>query len=186
MSKPTSIKDALEKWEAREGKSAAEADEVGLQYQFPPINKMTLDLSVLEKVEKLSLSTNSIDKIVLSSQMSNLRILALGRNLIKSLAGLEVVSDTLEELWISYNLIDKMKGIEMMKKLKVLYIAHNMVKDWSEYSKLSSLNNTLEDLIFLGNPIAENAADESAYRSEAIRRLSFLKKLDGEVITGFE
>lgn len=73
----------------------------------------------------------------------------------------------------------------MMTKLKVLYIAHNLVREWSEYSKLTSLRNTLEDLKFLGNPLAESV-DEGAYRSEAIRRLPFLKKLDGETITGLE
>ena len=49
----------------------------------------------------------------------NLKILSLGRNLIKNLTGLEAVSDTLEQLWISYNLIEKLKGITVLSKLKV-------------------------------------------------------------------
>ena len=166
--------------------SAASASVVGLQFQFPPIEKMTVDLGVFVNCEKLSLSTNSIDRIILSPAMKNLKILALGRNNIKSFAGLETVADTLEELWISYNFIEKVKGIEFMKKLKVLYIAHNIIRDWAELSKLSSLRNNLEDLIFLGNPVAESM-EESFYRQEAVRRLPFLKKLDGDpVITGLD
>lgn len=37
--------------------------------------------------------------------MENLRILSLGRNLIKKIENLDAVADTLEELWISYNQI---------------------------------------------------------------------------------
>lgn len=184
MAKPTTIKEALQRWETREGVSAAEATEVGLQYQFPPIKQMTIELGALVNCEKLSLSTNQIDRIILAPTLTNLKILALGRNMIKSFAGLEVVADTLEELWISYNVIDKLKGIELMKKLKVLYMAHNSVREWGEYSKLSALKASLEDVIFLGNPIAEK--EDFDYRGEAIRRLPFLKKLDGEPITGLE
>lgn len=182
MSKATSIKEALIKWEQKEGLKATEAVEIQLQFQFPPIDKMTADLTTLVNCVKLSLSTNQIDRISgLSPSMKHLKILALGRNNIKSLNGLEAVADTLEELWISYNIIEKLKGIEQMKKLKVLYIACNNVRDWKEFSILASLHGSLEDLIFLGNPLAESM-EENAYHTEAIRRLSFLKKLDGEPV----
>lgn len=178
MSRATTIKEAIEKWEAREGKSAATATDVGLQFQYPPIEKLTVDIGVLVNCQKLSLSTNSIDRIILSPSLKNLKILALGRNNIVSLNGLDVVGETLEELWISYNLIKKLDGIENMKKLKVFYMSNNNVSDWNELSKLTSLRNSLESLIFLGNPLAESM-DEADYRSEAIRRLPFLKELDG-------
>ena len=87
--------------------------------------------------------------------LEHLKILSLGRNLIKNLVGLvsdistigerpfallvqEAVGDTLEELWISYNQIEKLKGIGGMKKLKVLYMSNNVVKDWIEFQKLAS------------------------------------------------
>lgn len=87
--------------------------------------------------------------------LENLKILSLGRNLIKNLVGLvmtvslslspsyrpffqEAVGDTLEELWISYNQIEKLKGIGGMKKLKVLYMSNNAVKEWVEFQKLVS------------------------------------------------
>lgn len=90
------------------------------------------------------------------------------------------MGENLEELWISYNLIEKLKGIEAMKNLRVLYIGNNMVKDWTEFSKINSLP-MLEELLFSGNPLAENM-DENVYRNEAIRRLTYVKKLDGEPI----
>lgn len=186
MSKATTLKEALAKWEEREGVKAIEAKEIGLQFQFPPIDRMTAELSMLVNCEKLSLSTNQIFQIVgLSPNMRNLKILALGRNNIKSLYGLEAVANTLEELWISYNNIEKLKGIEQMRKLKVLYIACNSVRDWKEFSLLASLRGSLEDLIFLGNPLADSM-EETAYRAEAIRRLPFLKKLDGEPIVSMD
>ena len=37
--------------------------------------------------------------------MDNLRILSLGRNLIKKIENLDAVAETLEELWMSYNLV---------------------------------------------------------------------------------
>lgn len=49
----------------------------------------------------------------------NLKILSLGRNLIKNLTGIEAVADTLEQLWISYNQIEKLKGIAVLSKLQV-------------------------------------------------------------------
>lgn len=75
-------------------------------------------------------------------------------------------------------MIDKFKGIESLKKLKVLYVAYNLIRDWPEYSKLEVHKRTLEDLVFEGNPVAENMT-ESEYRKEAVQRLPFLKALDG-------
>lgn len=40
--------------------------------------------------------------------MDNLRILSLGRNLLKKIENVEVVAETLEELWLSYNQIEKL------------------------------------------------------------------------------
>lgn len=57
---------------------------------------------------QLALSTNNIEKISSLSGMDNLRILSLGRNLIKKIENLDGVSETLEELWMSYNLLEKL------------------------------------------------------------------------------
>lgn len=86
--KPTTVKDALEKWEKENDMKASEAIEIGLQFQMPPIEKMTMDLAALVNCEKLSLSTNNITQIFIPPTLKNLKILALGRNNIKSFAGL--------------------------------------------------------------------------------------------------
>uniref|UniRef100_A0A8C8CBR2 Dynein axonemal light chain 1 n=1 Tax=Oncorhynchus tshawytscha TaxID=74940 RepID=A0A8C8CBR2_ONCTS len=169
MAKPTTIKEALVKWEEKAGEKVGEAKAVKLYGQIPPIEKMDASLSTLINCEKLSLSTNCIEKIANLNGLKNLRILSLGRNNIKNLNGLEAVGDTLEELWISYNLIEKLKGIHVMKKLKVLYMSNNLVKEWV-------------DMVFVGNPLEEKYSAEGNWLEEATKRLPKLKKLDGNPV----
>ncbi|KAM3173194.1 Dynein light chain 1, axonemal [Hymenolepis weldensis] len=140
---------------------------------------MDAGLSLLTKCEKLSLSTNAIDKISNLHALKNLehlKILSLARNNIKIISGLEPLGETLEELWISYNLIEKLKGLSALKKLRVLYISNNKVKDWVELLRLNDLPS-LADLVFVGNPLEENNPD--TFRDEAMRKLPKIKKLDG-------
>ncbi|XP_008847993.1 dynein light chain 1, axonemal isoform X1 [Nannospalax galili] len=176
--KATTIKEALARWEEKTGQRPSDAKEIKLYAQIPPIEKMDASLSTLANCEKLSLSTNCIEKIANLNGLKNLRILSLGRNNIKNLNGLEAVGDTLEELWISYNFIEKLKGIHVMKKLKILYMSNNLVKDWAEFIKLAELPY-LEDLVFVGNPLEEKHAAEGNWIDEATKRVPRLKKLDG-------
>ena len=60
----TSCRDAIKAWEAKTGQVAAEAKEVSLICQIPFIDKMDNALDTLECCEKLSLSTNQIDRII--------------------------------------------------------------------------------------------------------------------------
>ncbi|NXM73662.1 DNAL1 protein, partial [Serilophus lunatus] len=198
--KATTIKEALAKWEEKSGQKASEAKEVKLYGQIPPVEKMDGSLSALVNCEKLSLSTNCIDRIANLNNLKNLRILSLGRNNIKNLNGLEAVADTLEELWISYNLIEKLRGIRVMKKLKVLYMSNNLVKDWDVLSMFHNLVAVftfvvaaefvrlaevplLEDLVFVGNPLQEKyASDQNSWIEEATKRVPKLKKLDGTLV----
>ncbi|XP_046849472.1 dynein axonemal light chain 1-like isoform X2 [Xenia sp. Carnegie-2017] len=149
MNKGTTIKDALAKWEEKNGKKPSESTEILLYAQYPPIEKMDASLSTLANCEKLSLSTNCIEKIANLNGLKKLRILSLGRNNIKNLNGLEAVSDTLEELWISYNNIEKLKGINVLKKLKVLYMSNNQVKSFDEFQKLADLPQLQELLMVI-------------------------------------
>ncbi|XP_068822456.1 dynein axonemal light chain 1 [Capricornis sumatraensis] len=176
--KATTIKEALARWEEKTSQKPSEAREIKLYAQIPPIEKMDASLSTLSNCEKLSLSTNCIEKIANLNGLKNLRILSLGRNNIKNLNGLEAVGDTLEELWISYNFIEKLKGIHVMKKLKILYMSNNLVKDWAEFVKLAELP-CLEDLVFVGNPLEEKHSAEGNWVEEATKRVPKLKKLDG-------
>lgn len=62
-----------------------------------------------------------------------------------------------------------------------MYLSNNQIKDWSEFNKLQEVP-TLEVLLFVGNPLVEAVGDEALWRSEALKRLPFLKKLDGEPV----
>ncbi|KAK2825869.1 hypothetical protein Q5P01_020083 [Channa striata] len=178
MAKATTVKEALAKFEERSGEKANEAKVVNMCGQVPPVEKMDASLSTLTNCEKLSLSTNCIEKITNLNGLKNLKVLSLGRNNIKVLIGLEAVGDTLEELWISYNLIDKLKGIQCMKKLKILYMSNNLVKEWGEFVRLADLPS-LVDLVFVGNPLEEKHSAEGNWIDEASKKLPKLKKLDG-------
>lgn len=61
--KPTTCKEAIRLWEEENGQEASSAKEVILSFQWPPIEKMDNALSTLVNCEKLSLSTNMIEKI---------------------------------------------------------------------------------------------------------------------------
>lgn len=180
MSKATSIKEALQQWEAATGQDCSTATNVQLQLRYPPIEKMDNNLSKLVQCESLSLSTNMIDRIVGIGTLNNLKILSLSRNNIKTLNGLEALSDSLEQLWISYNSIEKLGPLESFTKLNVLYIGHNLIRDWFEVNKLANIQ-TLADMVLLGNPLQENI-DDAIYRKEIIKRLKYLKKIDSDPI----
>lgn len=78
----------------------------------------------------LALSTNAIEKISSLSGMDNLRILSLGRNMIKKIENLDAVAETLEELWISYNLIAGLVGYSRKEEILCAILSHTpMVMD---------------------------------------------------------
>ncbi|KAK9533248.1 hypothetical protein VZT92_008380 [Zoarces viviparus] len=178
MAKATTVKEALAKLEEKSGEKVSESKAIKLYGQVPPIERMDASLSTLTNCEKLSMSTNCIEKITNLNGLKNLKILSLGRNNIKSFNGLEAVANTLEELWISYNLIEKLKGIQFMKKLRVLYMSNNLVKEWGEFVRLADLPS-LADLVFVGNPLEEKHSAEGTWMDEASKRLPKLWKLDG-------
>ncbi|OWF49993.1 dynein light chain 1, axonemal-like [Mizuhopecten yessoensis] len=181
MIKGTTIKEALGRWETKCNEKANECKHVEIIGQYPPIEKMDASLSTLSCCEKLSVSTNAIEKIANLNGLKNLKILSLGRNNIKSLTGLEAVGDTLEQLWISYNYVEKLKGINVLKKLKVLYMSNNSVKDMSEFVKLAELK-VLEDVVFVGNPLEVAQTELGEWRDAVKKKLPQLKKLDGSPI----
>ena len=57
-------------------------------------------------------------------------------------------------------------------------MAHNYVREWREFEHLSELP-VLEDLVFVGNPLEEDSSSGAVYTDQVIRRLLYLKKLDG-------
>ena len=92
--------------------------------------------------------------------------------------GIEGAAESLEQLWISYNQIDRMKPIRALQRLKILYMSHNYVREWREFDHMAELP-ALEDLVFIGNPLEEETSNSGKYTDEVIKRLLYLKKLDG-------
>merc|ERR1712154_463141 len=167
------------------GEDPATAKVVKIYCQIPSIDKMdSVTLGQLVECEQLALSTNQIDKIAPLPGCKNLKILSLSRNKIKKIEKLDDISDTLEELWLSYNLIEKLSGLENLTKLRVLYMSNNQIKSFDELERIAHISS-LKDVLFLGNPIYQQAADEDAYRREVIKRLPLLTnwKLDGRMVT---
>ncbi|KAK3877599.1 hypothetical protein Pcinc_017679 [Petrolisthes cinctipes] len=186
--KGTSCREALKQWEENTGEKAVEAKEIKLIGIQPPIEKLDSSIQTLANCEKLSLSTNTIEKLSHLNNLRCLKILSLGRNNIKNFTGLEVLADTLEQLWISYNFVEKMKGIGVLKKLRVLYMSNNLVKDWVEFLKLLEVT-TLEELNFVGNPLEEKHSADGNWRTEVERKLTLLKNheiIDFEVLEEIE
>lgn len=131
-------------------------------------------------LRRLALSTNNIDRISNLAGMGKLKILSLGRNLIKKIEKLEDVSSTLEELWISYNQINSLDGLQGCNNLTTLYISNNLIKSWAELDKLAGLPN-LRDVLFVGNPIYDDMPKEQA-RIEVLKRLPQVAKIDGDMV----
>ena len=78
--KGTSCKEAIRKWEQNSGVPPAEATEVSLIGQVPPIDRIDDSLNEFENCVKLSLSTNAIDRMISLPRLKNLKILSMGRN----------------------------------------------------------------------------------------------------------
>ncbi|CAB3236935.1 unnamed protein product [Arctia plantaginis] len=179
--RPTTCKEAISLFERENHIKATEATVVELRFQWPPIEKMDRALSTLVACEKLTLSSNMIDKIAGLAGMRNLRILMVDRNYIKSLIGLEAVAGTLEQLWISYNCLKNLEGVGCLKKLKVLYMPYNHVEEWTELNRLQECS-ALRDFFFTGNPLVETQPDIKSWRTYAIKHIQQITMLDGEPI----
>ena len=159
--KATSCRDAIKAWEAKTGQVAADATEVSLICQVPFIDKMDDSLNTLENCQKLSLSTNQIERIINLPKLKNLKILSLGRNAIKRIVGLDEIGQTLEQLWISYNQIEKLEGLTPCIKLHTFYASNNRIKSWDEIAKLAQLSD-IKNVLFVGNPIYGDKTKEDA------------------------
>lgn len=177
----TSCKEAIKNFETRSGQNAAEATDVKLICQIPPIDKMDDSLNQLEACQKLSLSTNAIERMIPLPKLKSLRILSLGRNNIKRIMALEDVGATLEELWISYNQIEKLDGLQPCVKLSVLFMSNNKIKTFEEISKIAQLPE-IKNVLFIGNPCYgdKSKEDNAPY---VVKRIPQIEMVDGKMIS---
>jgi len=173
---------ALKGYDAKHETKAADATEIRLCAQVPPIAKLdSKSLSNLSSCEKLSLSTNAIDRMQSLAGMKALRILSLGRNNIKKVEKLDDVASTLEQLWMSYNQIASLDGLSSLVNLHTLYMSNNKVASFSELDKLASLPK-LRDVLFVGNPMYDALADKGEARLRVLKHLPNVTKIDGEMV----
>mmetsp|Transcript_18300 Transcript_18300/g.25708 ORF Transcript_18300/g.25708 Transcript_18300/m.25708 type:complete len:197 (-) Transcript_18300:73-663(-) len=181
----TTCKQAIENWKAKHNiEDAAAAEKVTLICQMPPIRKMDNKLNDLTACTHLGLSTNCIDRIQPLPGLKNLKILSLGRNVIRKFEKLDDVASTLEQLWVSYNQIDKLDGLANMRELQVLYMSNNSIKTFDELYKLKDLPK-LNEILLIGNPIYDDQTVEER-RAQVIKRLPNLKKLDAVIVSEVE
>ena len=177
--KPTSCRDAIKKWEEKTGVAPAEAEEVSLIGQIPPMDRIDDSLNQFENAVKLSLSTNAIDKMISLPRLKQLKILSLGRNNIKKLQYLDDVAATLEELWISYNFIERLEGLGSLQKLHTLYISNNKIKSWDEIGKCAG-NQELKTVLFFGNPVYSGEKKDNW--PQVVRKIPQVETIDGTMI----
>ena len=176
-------RDAIREWEAKTGQVAAESTEVSLICQQPYIDKMDNALDTLEMCEKLSLSTNQIDRIINLPKLKQLKILSLGRNNIKRIVGLDEIGQTLEQLWISYNQIEKLEGLNPCIKLHTLFISNNRIRSWDEVGKVAQLPE-IKNVNFIGNPIYGGADRERSENWPMVcKKVPQLESIDGKMIS---
>lgn len=138
-------------------------------------------LNQLEACQKLSLSTNAIERMIALPKLKSLRILSLGRNNIKRIMALEDVGGTLEELWLSYNQIEKLDGLQPCIKLTVLFLSNNKIKAMDELGKVAQLPE-IKTVLFMNNPFyGEKSKEEMA--PLVVKRIPQIETLDGKLIT---
>ena len=192
----TSCAEAIEIWKGNNPDSPVEeATKVLLcglpMIGYPPIEKMDQSLHQLVNVKQLSLSTNSIEKMIPLAPLRNLEILSLGRNMIKKIEGLEAVSATLRELWLSYNQINTLDGLDSCYRLEVLFMSNNKIgedskgkptfdRGWGEIDKLTCLPE-LKDVLFVGNPMYEGLTKKEQ-REMVTMRIPSVMTVDGTML----
>ena len=138
-------------------------------------------LNQLENCEKLSLSTNQIERIINLPKLKMLKILSLGRNNIKRIVGLDEIGQTLEQLWLSYNQIEKLEGLNPCIKLHTFYITNNRIKNWDEVAKLAQLPE-IKTVSLLGNPIYGDKIPEEA-APLVVKRIPQIESVDAKMIS---
>merc|ERR1719272_1009726 len=131
-------------------------------------------LNQLENCEKLSISTNCIERIINLPKLKQLKILSLGRNNIKRIVGLDEIGQTLEQLWLSYNQIEKLEGLNPCIKLQVLNIRNNRIKSWDELTKIAALPE-IKGCLFTGNPIYGGEVEIEINAPKVIKRIPQLE-----------
>ena len=178
---PTTCKQAIKNWEEKNGESPAEAREVSLIGQIPPLQKLDESINQFENCTKLSLSTNAIERMISMPKLKQIRILSLGRNNIRRFQFLDELAGSLEELWISYNQIQSLEGIQACTKLHTFYISNNKISNWSELEKVATLEKII-NVVFTGNPIYGDESNRQNW-PKVCKMIPQIENIDGNIVT---
>ena len=177
-----SCREAIRQWEQKTGLSPAEAMEVNLMCELPnPIDRLDESVNVFPNCEKLSFSTNDIERLVPMPKLVNLKILSMGRNKLRSLKHLDDVSATLEQLWVSYNQLDRLDNLGNMLKMHTLLISNNKIKNWDELKKLEACT-ALKVVMFCGNPIYDRPKIAENW-PPLVKRVPHIDSIDGVMVS---
>ena len=177
-----SLREAVRMWEQKTGLSPNETTDVNLMCQLPtPIDRLDESINQFLIVEKLTISTNAIERFVPMPKLQQLKILSLGRNALKRIQYLDDLAGTLEQLWLSYNQIDKLDNLQNLQKLHTLLIANNKIKNWDEVAKLSA-NTELKIVMLVGNPIY-TATQRADNWPMVVRRAPQIESIDGVMVS---
>lgn len=137
----------------------------------------------MEKLVKLQLDNNIIQKIQRLEKLVNLEWLDLSFNQIEKIEGLSTLSK-LQDLSLYDNSITKIEGLDTLCDLKVFSFGKNRVTDLEgTITYLKGLKNNLQVLKMSDNPyIYSGNQNDQDYKLQAVFRLKNLKYLDYELI----
>ena len=134
----------------------------------------------MERLEKLQLDNNIIEKIENISHLSHLKWLDLSFNVIKEIEGVDTLVN-LEDLSLYNNQIKTLKGLENCKKLTVFSIGNNKITSYEQiisYFGKGIKFKCLQVLNVAGNPFTK----EPDYKNHIINQLPNLRYLDYQYI----
>lgn len=134
------------------------------------------NLRGFERIVKLQLDNNIIEKIDHLSHLVNLKWLDLSFNNITKIENLERLTQ-LEDLSLCNNNIEKIENLECLVNLNVLSLGNNKVSDLEYLKELRQFKN-LQLLNLKGNPCASN----DDYFNVVFAYLTTLKYLDYQLI----
>ena len=141
-----------------------------------------LGLERLPELKVLYLQGNEITHVTGLEGCHALRELVLDKNKIKAIEPGSFVGLTqLQELRIQENGLRNLNGLQMLVSVQVLALSYNRLAETADLERLASLPHVTE-LWLVNNPIAR----KQLYRAATIRRMPWLRLLDGKEVTADE
>ena len=153
--------------------SAAQVKALLLSY----MNILKIDNLVgFDKLVKLQLDNNIIEKIENLGHLSSLEWLDLSFNNISEISGLTALTQ-LTNLSLFSNRVTKLEGMDTLLNLEVLSVGNNLIRDLNSVMYLRPFQK-LQAVNFVGNPFCQ----EPEYRPYVLSHLKWVKYLDYRLV----